>query len=75
MFPSKPVPNHLPACSASSTGNNSYYVGFGGSQAIGFSKDYLSDPETLQYHDGYTPDEVAAFPYDCAMSGEITYNV
>lgn len=53
---------------------NRYYIGFGGSSAIGFSKEYLSNPNTAFYSDGYTPDDVAAFPYDCAMSGEITYN-
>lgn len=51
-----------------------YYVSFGGNNAIGFSKDYLSDEQNLFYHDGYSADEVAAFPVDCAMSGEITYN-
>eukprot|EP00903_Cladosiphon_okamuranus_P010301 g9749.t1 len=56
------------------TSLSGYYVSFGGTRAIGFSKDYLSDPESAFYHDGYTTDDVAAFPYDCAMSGEITYN-
>eukprot|EP00752_Nemacystus_decipiens_P003656 g3370.t1 len=54
------------------TSLSGYYVGFGGSQAVGFSKEYLSNPDVLVYHDGFSPDDVAAFPFDCAMSGEIT---
>lgn len=61
-------------CEMALTNTTRYYVSFGGSRAIGFSKDYLSDPQGLFYHDGYTTDDVAAFPYDCAMSGELTYN-
>lgn len=34
----------------------------------------MSDESYRTYHNGFSAEEVAAFPYDCAISGEITYN-
>lgn len=51
-----------------------YYVAFGGPSTIGFSKSNLARPAYLQYANGFTADDVAAFPAECAVSGELTYN-
>lgn len=51
-----------------------YFVGFGGDTTIGINKAYLADDQNRIYHDGFTAEEVAEFPTDCVISGEITYN-
>ncbi|CAM9957992.1 unnamed protein product [Ectocarpus fasciculatus] len=56
------------------TSLSGYYVSFGGPGTIGFNKEALSNEEYLTYANGFTAEEVAAFPNDCAISGELTYN-
>ncbi|CAN0422556.1 unnamed protein product [Pylaiella littoralis] len=56
------------------TSLSGYYVGFGGDATHGISKAYLADDQNRIYHNGYTAEDVAAFPTDCAISGELTYN-
>ena len=51
-----------------------YYVAFGGPSTIGFSKSYMAREEYRTYHFGFSAEEVAAFPSECAISGELTYN-
>lgn len=51
-----------------------YTVGFGGESTVGLHKAYLADDQNRIYHDGFTAEEVEAFPTDCAISGHLTYN-
>ncbi|CAM9290802.1 unnamed protein product [Hapterophycus canaliculatus] len=54
------------------TSLSGYYVAFGGSNTIGFNKEDLTNDAT--YHNGFSAEDIAAFPTDCAISGEITWN-
>ncbi|CAM9473825.1 unnamed protein product [Scytosiphon promiscuus] len=54
------------------TSLSGYYIGLGGSSTIGFNKEYLMNDAT--YQNAYSADDIAAFPTDCAISGELTWN-